>query len=141
MEDKTKQWKDLEEYFATEVIEQSKRTAKRWFAIWLITFIALVTTNTVWIYVFNSYEYVQQDGSGESEVNMEYPKPVMKMGELVKMGFPRSFLDEAYRERGQDFAQKGAKKNSPIFFDTELFEKWRARKQREENRALRGDMI
>ena len=55
MEDKTKQWKDLEEYFATEVIEQSKRTAKRWFAIWL---------NTVWIYVFNSYEYVQQDGSG-----------------------------------------------------------------------------
>lgn len=28
MEDKTKQWKDLEEYFATEVIEQSKRTAK-----------------------------------------------------------------------------------------------------------------
>ena len=54
MEDKTKQWKDLEEYFATEVIEQSKRTAKRWFAIWLITFIALVATNTVWIYVFNS---------------------------------------------------------------------------------------
>ncbi len=72
---------------------------------------------------------------------MEYPKPVMKMGELVKMGFPRSFLDEAYRERGQDFAQKGDKKNSPIFFDTELFEKWRVRKQREENRALRGEMI
>lgn len=72
---------------------------------------------------------------------MEYPKPVMKMGELVKMGFPRSFLDEAYRERGQEFAQKGAKKNSPIFFDTELFEKWRVRKQREENRALRGEMI
>lgn len=72
---------------------------------------------------------------------MEYPKPVMKMGELVKMGFPRSFLDEAYRERGQDFAQKGAKKNSPIIFDTELFEKWRVRKQREENRALRGEMI
>ncbi len=72
---------------------------------------------------------------------MEYQKPVMKMGELVKMGFPRSFLDEAYRERGQDFAQKGAKKNSPIFFDTELFEKWRVRKQREENKALRGDMI
>nr|DAU64321.1 MAG TPA: UBA2-like domain protein [Caudoviricetes sp.] len=72
---------------------------------------------------------------------MEYPKPVMKMGELVKMGFPRSFLDEAYRERGQDFAQKGAKKNSPIFFDTELFEKWRVRKQREENRALRGEMM
>lgn len=72
---------------------------------------------------------------------MEYQKPVMKMGELVKMGFSRSFLDEAYRERGQEFAQKGAKKNSPIFFETELFEKWRTRKQREENRALRGEMI
>ncbi|MFR8617473.1 MAG: hypothetical protein ACLVFD_06780 [Anaerostipes hadrus] len=72
---------------------------------------------------------------------MKYDKPIMRMSELVKMGFPRSFLDEAYRERGQDFAQKGAKKNSPIFFDTELFEKWRVRKQREENRALRGEMI
>jgi hypothetical protein len=67
---------------------------------------------------------------------MEYPKPVMKMGELVKMGFPRSFLDEAYRERGQDFAQKGAKKNSPIFFDTERFEKWRIRKLTNENQAM-----
>jgi hypothetical protein len=72
---------------------------------------------------------------------MKYDKPIMRMSELVKMGFPRSFLDEAYRERGQDFAQKGAKKNSPIFFDTELFEKWRVRKQREENRALRGEMM
>lgn len=72
---------------------------------------------------------------------MKYDKPIMRMSELVKMGFPRSFLDEAYRERGQDFAQKGAKKNSPIFFETEKFEKWRARKQREENRALRGEMI
>lgn len=72
---------------------------------------------------------------------MEYPKAIMKMGELVKMGFPRSFLDEAYRERGQDFAQKGQKKNSPIFFETEKFEKWRVRKQREENKALRGERI
>ena len=54
---------------------------------------------------------------------MKYDKPIMRMSELVKMGFPRSFLDEAYRERGQDFAQKGPKSNSPIFFDTERFEK------------------
>ena len=67
---------------------------------------------------------------------MEYQKPVMKMGELIKMGFPRSFLDEAYRERGQDFAQKGAKQNSPIFFDTELFEKWRVQKLKNENMAM-----
>ena len=68
MEDKTKQWKDLEEYFATEVIEQSKRTAKRWFVIWLITFIALVATNTVWIYLFNSYEYVQTGRNEEKRI-------------------------------------------------------------------------
>lgn len=67
---------------------------------------------------------------------MEYPKAVMKMGELVKMGFPRSFLDEAYRERGQTFAQKGVKQNSPIFFDTELFEKWRINKLKNENQAM-----
>ena len=62
---------------------------------------------------------------------MKYDKPIMRMSELVKMGFPRSFLDEAYRERGQDFAQKGPKSNSPIFFDTERFEKWRVRKLNE----------
>lgn len=67
---------------------------------------------------------------------MEYPKAVMKMGELVKMGFPRSFLDEAYREKGQTFAQKGAKKNSPIFFDTAMFEKWRLNKLKNENQAM-----
>lgn len=72
---------------------------------------------------------------------MEYPKPVMKMGELVKMGFPRSFLDEAYREKGQTFAQKGAKKNSPIFFEVEKFEKWRVNKLKNENRAMqRGEI-
>lgn len=87
MEDKTKQWKDLEEYFATEVIEQSKRTAKRWFAIWLITFIALVTTNTVWIYVFNSYEYVQQDGSGVNNyhTDIDEEKRILPQEEAEKV--------------------------------------------------------
>lgn len=66
---------------------------------------------------------------------MEYEKPIMRMSELVKMGFPRCFLEEAYLERGQDFAQKGPKKNSPIFFDTEGFEKWRVKKQRNERRG------
>ena len=89
----------------------------------------------------NSMEKIRQyiarkNPKSKKGATMEYPKPVMKMGELVKMGFPRSFLDEAYRERGQDFAQKGAKKNSPIFFDTELFEKWRVRKLANENQAM-----
>lgn len=67
---------------------------------------------------------------------MKYDKPIMRMSELVKMGFPRSFLDEAYRERGQDFAQKGPKSNSPVFFDTERFEKWRLRKLANENQSM-----
>lgn len=67
---------------------------------------------------------------------MKYDKPIMRMSELVKMGFPRSFLDEAYRERGQDFAQKGPKSNSPVFFDTERFEKWRLRKLANENGSI-----
>lgn len=63
----------LERYFATEVIEQSKRTAKRWFAAWVITFAALIISNFVWLYVFQSYDYVSQDGSGvntyETDIN------------------------------------------------------------------------
>ena len=30
---------------------------------------ALVGTNALWIYVFNSYEYVSQDGSGVNTIN------------------------------------------------------------------------
>lgn len=63
----------LERFFATEVIEQSKRTAKRWFAAWAITFAALIISNFVWLYVFQSYDYVSQDGSGvntyETDIN------------------------------------------------------------------------
>lgn len=58
---------------------------------------------------------------------MTYPKPVMKKTELEKMGFTEDFLLYAYRRRGQTYAWKAnpTKKNSPILFDTELFEKWR----------------
>lgn len=62
-------WEGIEKFFATEVIEQSKRNAKRWFIAWIITLAALISTNTYWIYVFNSYEYVSQDGSGVNSIN------------------------------------------------------------------------
>lgn len=62
-------WKGIEKYFATEVIEQSKVQAKRWFIAWIVTLIALIGTNTYWIYVFNSYEYVDQYGDGVNNVN------------------------------------------------------------------------
>ena len=64
-------WDGVEKYFATEIIEQSKCTAKRWFIAWLITMTILFVTNGIWIYVFNSYEYVYQDGTGENYYNNE----------------------------------------------------------------------
>lgn len=60
---------------------------------------------------------------------MTYKAQVMKTSELMKMGFSYEYLMRAYRIRGQKFARKmdGTKKNSPIIFDTEEFEKWRLR--------------
>ena len=37
---------------------------------------------------------------------LEYPKEVMKTSELVEMGFPEQMLLNAYRVKGQTFAQK-----------------------------------
>lgn len=69
---------------------------------------------------------------------MKYPSPVMRLTELMQLGFPEEFLLSAYRTKGQDFAQKisPTKRNSPIIFDTEKFEEYRMRKLITENRAL-----
>lgn len=69
---------------------------------------------------------------------MKYPKPVMKLSELTEMGFPEGMLLNAYRMKGQTFAQKmtPGKGTSPIVFDTEEFEKWRMKQLRTENAAL-----
>lgn len=69
MDEKKKDWSEQEDFFATQVIEQAKTSAKRWFIAWLITLMALIGTNAYWIYVFNSYEYVSQDGSGVNTIN------------------------------------------------------------------------
>lgn len=63
-------WDDAEK-LVTEVLRDNQRQAKRWFAAFLITLAALVATNTYWIYVFNSYEYVSQDGEGYNYYNSE----------------------------------------------------------------------
>lgn len=62
-------WDNLEQFFAVEVIEQSKRNAKRWFLAWIVTLAALIGTNAAWIYVAQSYEHVSQDGSGQNNIN------------------------------------------------------------------------
>lgn len=69
MDEKKNKWGELEDFLATQVIEQAKTSAKRWFIAWLITLMALIGTNAYWIYVFNSYEYVSQDGSGVNTIN------------------------------------------------------------------------
>lgn len=70
-EKKETKWSQVEEYLATQVIDQAKRATKRWFIAWLITMAILFVTNGIWIYVFNSYEYVYQDGTGENYYNNE----------------------------------------------------------------------
>lgn len=52
-----------------ELVEQSKVSSRRWFAICVIIFAALVATNAYWIHTMNSYEYVYQDGSGQNNYN------------------------------------------------------------------------
>lgn len=70
-ETKKPSWEGIEQYFATQVIDQAKASAKRWFITWLITLAALIGTNAYWIHVLNSYEYVYQDGEGENYYNNE----------------------------------------------------------------------
>lgn len=69
---------------------------------------------------------------------MEYPKPFMRISELVKLGIPEQMLLNAYREKGQRFAQKISpeKTKSPILFETAEFEKWRLKRLEMENKSL-----
>lgn len=72
--------------------------------------------------------YIKEKEPEHMEKTMWYPKRIMRMSELErKMGFPHRFLLLAYRSYGQDFAWKinPQKRNSPIVFDTEKFEKYR----------------
>lgn len=63
-------WKDAEK-FVSELISDSRAQAKRWFIAFLVTLAALFGTNVYWIYVFNSYEYVSQDGEGFNYYNSD----------------------------------------------------------------------
>lgn len=46
---KNTSWSDFEQLFATEIIAQAQRNARRWRYAWAITMIALVVTNLIWI--------------------------------------------------------------------------------------------
>lgn len=70
MEEKKNQttWEDAGK-FVSELISDARAQAKRWFIAFLVTLAALFGTNIYWIYVFNSYEYVSQDGEGINTIN------------------------------------------------------------------------
>lgn len=68
MEENKIAWTDAEK-FVSELISDARAQAKRWFIAFLVTLVALVGTNAYWIYVFNSYEYVSQDGEGINTIN------------------------------------------------------------------------
>lgn len=67
---------------------------------------------------------------------MTYPKKIMKITELVAMGFSATDLRAAYRIPGQKFAWKmnPFKSNSHLVFDTEEFEKYRISQARASQR-------
>ncbi len=59
---------------------------------------------------------------------MKYPKAIMSISELKKMGFSERWLREIYRNRHQNIAWKMGgeeKKSSRIYYSTEELEKYR----------------
>ena len=55
-----------------------------------------------------------------------YPKQIMSMSELLKMGFPEGWLNNIANNRYLKIAwRSGNYKNSKIMFDTEELEKYR----------------
>ena len=69
---------------------------------------------------------------------MKYPKPVMRITELIEMGFSYPYLRRAYGSPGQRFATKinPLKNNSAFLFDTEEFEKWRVQDIENQQKGL-----
>ena len=67
-ENKKSAWSDAEK-FVSELISDARSQAKRWFIAFLVTLAALFGTNIYWIYQWNSYDYVSQDGRGYNYYN------------------------------------------------------------------------
>ena len=63
-------WNDAGK-MVSELIHDIKSQSKRWFIAFLITLAALVGTNAYWIYQWNSYDYVSQDGDGYNYYNSD----------------------------------------------------------------------
>lgn len=70
MEENETTWSDAGK-FVSELIQDAQRQSKRWFIAFVVTLIALVGTNIYWIYQWNSYDYVSQDGEGYNYYNSD----------------------------------------------------------------------
>ena len=70
MEERQTTWNDAEK-FVSELIKDAQAQSKRWFIAFLVTLAALVGTNIYWIYQWNSYDYVSQDGEGYNYYNAD----------------------------------------------------------------------
>lgn len=57
--------------WATEVIAEAKQSAKRWHRTAIAFFAGFLVTNVIWIYVFQSYDYISQDGTGINSYKTE----------------------------------------------------------------------
>lgn len=42
-------WADIEVALATDIVEESKKKSRKWFTAWIVTAVALVASNLVWI--------------------------------------------------------------------------------------------
>ncbi len=42
-------WADIEVALATEIVRESKKKSRKWFAAWIVTVAVLVTSNLAWI--------------------------------------------------------------------------------------------
>lgn len=57
---------------------------------------------------------------------MTYPKEVMRISELMQLGFSKRYLMGVFRLRNQKIAWKqNPSRNSPIYFSTPDLEKYR----------------
>lgn len=63
-------WESAEK-LVTELIQDIQRQSRRWFVAFLVTLSALIVTNLYWIYQWNSYDYVSQDGEGYNYYNAD----------------------------------------------------------------------
>ena len=70
MEEKKSTWDEIEN-LVSELIKDVKAQSKRWFIAFVVTLIALVGTNLYWIYEWNSYDYISQDGDGYNYYNSD----------------------------------------------------------------------